>query len=83
MREVTSVKSGALLKRGLLIEYASVAWMTVEGAGAILAGVFAGSLALMAFGGDSIVELLSSLTVLEHYSPMLLALNRSRLFSVF
>ena len=60
------MKSGALLKRGLLIEYASVAWMTVEGVGAILAGVFAGSLALMAFGGDSIVELLSSLTVLDH-----------------
>ena len=40
--------------------------MTVEAAEAVLAGVFAGSLALMAFGGDSIVELLSSLTVLDH-----------------
>ncbi len=56
----------ALLKRGLLIEYASLAWMIVEAIGAILAGVFAGSLALLAFGGDSIIELLSSFAVLGH-----------------
>jgi divalent metal cation (Fe/Co/Zn/Cd) transporter len=66
VREPTTVKSNVLLKRGVLIEYASVGWMIVEAAGAILAGVFAGSLALMAFGGDSVVELLSSLTVLDH-----------------
>ena len=40
--------------------------MAIEAFGAILAGFLAGSLALMAFGGDSIVELLSSLTVLHH-----------------
>jgi divalent metal cation (Fe/Co/Zn/Cd) transporter len=55
-----------LLRRGLTIEYVSLAWMTVEAAGAVLAGVLAGSPALMAFGGDSIVEFLSSLTVLDH-----------------
>lgn len=55
-----------MLKRGLLVEYASLAWMTVEAAGSIYAGAAAGSLALLAFGSDSIVELLSSLAVVKH-----------------
>jgi divalent metal cation (Fe/Co/Zn/Cd) transporter len=56
----------ALLRRGLLVEYSSVAWMTVEALGAIAAGLFAGSIALLAFGGDSIIELASSVAVLDH-----------------
>jgi divalent metal cation (Fe/Co/Zn/Cd) transporter len=60
------VGSVALLRRGLIIEYASLVWMIIEASGAILAGFLAGSLALIAFGGDSIVELLSSITVLHH-----------------
>jgi len=55
-----------LLRRGLVIEYSSVAWMIAEALGAIIAGVLSGSLALLAFGGDSIVELASSITVLGH-----------------
>lgn len=55
-----------LIRNGLLVEYASLAWMTVECAAAIYAGVAAWSLALLAFGGDSFVELLSSFTVVQH-----------------
>ncbi len=40
--------------------------MSIEVLGALLAGVFAGSLALVAFGADSLVELLSSTVVLSH-----------------
>lgn len=58
--------SVALLRRGLLIEYSSLAWMTVEAVGALTAGVFSGSLALLAFGGDSVIELASSIAVLGH-----------------
>jgi len=54
---------GVLLRRGLLVEYASLGWMTVEALAAIVAGFSSGSLALMAFGGDSFVELLSSYAV--------------------
>jgi divalent metal cation (Fe/Co/Zn/Cd) transporter len=64
MQDKTS--SNALLRRGLRVEYASLTWMTVEAAGAIFAGVLSGSLALFAFGGDSIVELLSSFAVVAH-----------------
>jgi divalent metal cation (Fe/Co/Zn/Cd) transporter len=60
---VTDVK---LLHRGLLVEYASLAWMTVECVVAIYSGMAAWSLALLAFGGDSLVELLSSFAVVQH-----------------
>jgi divalent metal cation (Fe/Co/Zn/Cd) transporter len=52
-----------LLHRGLLVEYVSLAWMTIESVVAIGAGLFSGSLALIAFGGDSFIELFSSYTV--------------------
>jgi divalent metal cation (Fe/Co/Zn/Cd) transporter len=55
-----------LLQRGLFVEYVSLAWMTVECAVAIYSGLLAWSLALLAFGGDSLVELLSSLVVVQH-----------------
>ncbi|HZY94328.1 MAG TPA: cation transporter [Candidatus Bathyarchaeia archaeon] len=51
------------LGRGLLLEYASVVWMTVESIVAVVAGVVAGSLALVTFGGDSIIELISAAAV--------------------
>lgn len=60
------LQSHSLMKRGLFVEYCSLAWMTVEAIGAIGAGIFSGSLALLAFGGDSIIELLSSIAVLGH-----------------
>lgn len=63
---IPRVESEALLRRGLLIEYSSLAWMSVEAVGAILAGVLSGSLALLAFGGDSVIELASSVAVLTH-----------------
>jgi divalent metal cation (Fe/Co/Zn/Cd) transporter len=67
---VTEVK---LLQRGLLVEYASVVWMIVECTFAIYLGVAAWSLALLAFGGDSLVELLSSVTVVQHLRASLIA----------
>ena len=59
-------ETAALLRRGLRIEYASLVWMAVEAIGAVAAGIFAGSLALLAFGGDSIIELASSAAVVDH-----------------
>ncbi len=55
-----------LLHRGLLVEYASVVWMMVESLVASGAGLFSGSLALLAFGGDSFIELISSYTVADY-----------------
>ena len=55
-----------VLHRGLLVEYASLAWMIVESVVAIGTGLLSGSLALIAFGGDSFIELISSYTVVGH-----------------
>lgn len=51
------------LGHGLLLEYASVAWMAVESIVSVGAGVVAGSFALVAFGGDSVIELISAAAV--------------------
>lgn len=52
--------------RGLAIEYVGTAWMVLEVAGSLFAGIAASSFALIAFGSDSLVELLSALAVLVH-----------------
>lgn len=51
---------------GVRLEYFSNAWMVVEVAGAIIAGTLAGSLALITFGADSFLELISGVAVLRH-----------------
>ncbi len=49
-----------------MLEYFSIGWMLVEVVGSIVAGVFASSYALLAFGGDSLIEIASALVVLKH-----------------
>lgn len=51
---------------GIRVEYLSSAWMIVELIGSIWLGLIAGSFALVAFGGDSLVELISGFAVLAH-----------------
>jgi divalent metal cation (Fe/Co/Zn/Cd) transporter len=55
----------------LWVEYASLAWMLVESLVAISGGLIAGSLALLAFGGDSFVELISSYAVAVYIRNLL------------
>lgn len=52
------------IRSGIRIEYVGSAWMVVEVLGSIGFGVIAGSFALLAFGGDSLVELVSGIAVL-------------------
>ena len=54
----------ARIGNGIRIEYISSAWMMIEVFGAIGFGLFAGSFALLAFGGDSLIELISGIAVL-------------------
>jgi divalent metal cation (Fe/Co/Zn/Cd) transporter len=44
------------LKRGRMITWGAIAWHLVEFAIAIVAGIAAGSIALVAFGADSLIE---------------------------
>jgi divalent metal cation (Fe/Co/Zn/Cd) transporter len=51
------------LRRAFQLEYITIAWNTLEGLVAIIAGVTAGSVALVAFGLDSSVEVFASIVV--------------------
>jgi divalent metal cation (Fe/Co/Zn/Cd) transporter len=45
-----------IVRRGIRLEYITVGWNVVEGAVAVLAGLLAGSVALVGFGVDSAIE---------------------------
>lgn len=49
------------------IQMITIAWMVVEAAGSLLAAWVAGSAALLAFGGDSAIELISAVVVLWRF----------------
>lgn len=52
-----------LRRRGFRLEYASMAWMTVEAAVAIVSGIVASSIALIGFGLDSVIEFFAAAVV--------------------
>jgi len=52
-----------LLRRAFRLEYITIVWNTLEGIVALAAGISAGSVALVAFGLDSSVEVFASLVV--------------------
>lgn len=51
----------ALVRRGLLLNYASIAVSSLEAMVSLIAGIAAGSVALVGFGADSLIEVTSSL----------------------
>lgn len=53
-----------LIRRGKLLEYLTVAYNSLEGIIAIGAGLLAGSIALIGFGFDSVIEVISGITLL-------------------
>lgn len=61
---VETIDRPALIRRGKLLEYATVGYNSLEGLIAIVAGVIAGSVALVGFGFDSVIEVISGLTLL-------------------
>jgi divalent metal cation (Fe/Co/Zn/Cd) transporter len=57
-----------LARRARLLSWLSLAWMTVEGAVAIAAGVVAGSIALVGFGLDSAIEGFASVIIIWRFT---------------
>jgi divalent metal cation (Fe/Co/Zn/Cd) transporter len=53
-----------LVRRGKRLEYFTIVWNSLEGLVAVLAGVFAGSISLVAFGIDSFIEVASGSALL-------------------
>jgi len=56
-----------LVRRGIALEAFTLTWMTAEAAVAVAAGVAAGSVALMAFGVDSVIEFAAAFVVLQAF----------------
>ena len=61
------VERQRLVRRAQLLAWSSLAWMTIEGAVAVVAGVLAGSIALIGFGIDSAIEGLASVIVIWRF----------------
>lgn len=53
-----------LIERAFWLEWITIGWMVVEAAVAVGSGLAAGSLTLIAFGADSVIELLSACLLL-------------------
>ena len=58
------IDRGVLLKRGFRLENISLGWNLIEGTVAVIAGVIAGSVALIGFGVDSFVESSSAAVII-------------------
>lgn len=71
-------KREALIHKGFWLEWFTVGWMVIEAAVAVGAGVSVRSLTLMAFGVDSVIELVSAGVLIWRLS---LELKRGRAFS--
>jgi divalent metal cation (Fe/Co/Zn/Cd) transporter len=57
-----------LARRARVLSWLSLAWMTVEGAVALAAGVVAGSIALVGFGLDSAIEGFASVIIIWRFT---------------
>jgi divalent metal cation (Fe/Co/Zn/Cd) transporter len=59
----------ALQRRARRLEYATIAWNVGEAAFTVTLGIAAGSLALVGFGTDSLIEVFASAVVVWHLHP--------------
>jgi divalent metal cation (Fe/Co/Zn/Cd) transporter len=62
--ESVVVDRAALVKRGRTLEYFTITYNSLEGLIAIVAGLIAGSIALVGFGFDSVIEVASGVALL-------------------
>ena len=58
---MTSVDRAVLVRRGLFLAWLTIGYNAAEAAVALIAGLTAGSVALVGFGADSVIEVTSSL----------------------
>ncbi len=54
------------IHQGVMLEYYSLGWMSIEVIGSIGIGLLSSSFALIAFGSDSLVEIASAFAVMLH-----------------
>lgn len=61
---MTTQSHALSVKKGVKVEMTSIIWMIIEAAVAIGSGIVAHSLSLVAFGADSIIELVAGSVLL-------------------
>lgn len=61
---IPAVDHEAVVARGRRLEYLTIAWNTFEAAVALMSGLLAGSIALVGFGLDSVIETISAAILL-------------------
>lgn len=59
-RSTTSVDRPSLVRRGLWLNYATIGYNSLEAVVSLIAGFIAGSVALVGFGFDSVIEVTAS-----------------------
>jgi divalent metal cation (Fe/Co/Zn/Cd) transporter len=57
---MSEIERGPLVRRGLFLNYATIGYNTVEAIVSLIAGLLAGSVALVGFGIDSVIEVTAS-----------------------
>lgn len=68
MATVDTLGRPAAVLRGRRLEYFTIAWNTLEGLVAVVAGIIAGSISLVGFGIDSFIEVTSGSVLLWRMS---------------
>jgi len=59
-----TIDRGVLTRRGQRLEYFTIGWNSIEALAAIITGLLAGSIALIGFGLDSMIEVVSGAALL-------------------
>jgi divalent metal cation (Fe/Co/Zn/Cd) transporter len=78
MASVLQMGAGDVQRRIRSVQIITIVWMIVEAAASLFAAWRAHSPALLAFGGDSAVELLSAAIVLWSFGPRVAQVHTSR-----
>lgn len=68
MSEAMPIDRVAMARRGRRLEYFTIAWNSLEGLVAVIAGMLAGSISLVGFGIDSFIEVTSGAALLWRMS---------------
>ncbi len=71
MMEETRARTDASATRAVALEYATVFAAVAEALAALISGALASSVALLSFGSDSVIEVLSAAVVLSQLRSML------------
>jgi divalent metal cation (Fe/Co/Zn/Cd) transporter len=59
-----AIERSALVRHGQRLEYFTIAWNSLEGVVGVVAGVLAGSVSLVGFGTDSVIEVGSAFALI-------------------